>query len=728
MIAFVYDLIYSIPMCVTIVLLCHLRLGISEMTPLHYVISAACVCFYAVLYHIETKWRILLVGIVGVLLAGVAFAGKAELLKQNLWLLWIFLLGGICFGIERIAHRDRKLRIVIAAAGFVMLVILMVSGYKKDQGVFGLVFFYLLAFLTEWVQTGWKKEGYTDPGKHIVYTLPFLIPVFLVLMLVKVPEDPYDWRFVKTLIREVRTGYEAMVQTLLPDRGWDGDVNMGFSDKAVINGRVQSQPYKVLTVSSDADQDYRLYLGGKTFDTFDGRGWTKRNDSNLDYKALDRLEMIAAILHHDPDHMKNYIQNIRVHIVYDGIRTKHVFAPSKATPDMLGTRMSQSGGDWFLQGSKKADYTVKYYRLNRDHPVFRELLLKEDGRDPVSWEQATQESKGIIREEYSEETYQRYREEIREYCLPEVSLSADAQRFMDDLLSGAQTDLEKLERIEKMLGDMRYTNAPGPLPETVRTESDFIDYLLFEKQEGFCTHFATAFVVLARSQGIPARYVQGYSVLSNARNFEVMSDRGHAWPEAYFDGIGWIGFEPTPGYKRPAVWTVSDGETPAVSAEVMYTGATGTDDVKTQEETGEEKPEEGVTIRWHWILVPLLFGLGFLLFFLAADHLYRKYRYRKMSDKNKILTLCRRDMRILRRIGLKPEPGETLTEFKERAAARIPEAMLHFIVPYEKVLYAGETDCSDMVPLVEEYTRDCGKMIWTQIRNRYFSFGKEGKR
>lgn len=56
--------------------------------------------------------------------------------------------------------------------------------------------------------------------------------------------------------------------------------------------------------------------------------------------------------------------------------------------------------------------------------------------------------------------------------------------------------------------------------------SDFVDHFLFEQRQGYCVHFSTAMVVLLRSQGIPARWVKGFtsgtpvgeSALSNTDN------------------------------------------------------------------------------------------------------------------------------------------------------------------------------------------------------------------
>jgi len=74
------------------------------------------------------------------------------------------------------------------------------------------------------------------------------------------------------------------------------------------------------------------------------------------------------------------------------------------------------------------------------------------------------------------------------------------------------------------------------------------DYFLFEVREGYCDYYATTFVVMARAVGIPARLASGYtggqySFSSGA--YLVRQRNGHSWPEVYFPGWGWIGFEPT---------------------------------------------------------------------------------------------------------------------------------------------------------------------------------------
>ena len=59
-----------------------------------------------------------------------------------------------------------------------------------------------------------------------------------------------------------------------------------------------------------------------------------------------------------------------------------------------------------------------------------------------------------------------------------------------------------------VLSSGEYTLSPGTTPEG----RDFVDYFLFENHKGYCVHFASTAVALLRSQGIPARYAEGYAV------------------------------------------------------------------------------------------------------------------------------------------------------------------------------------------------------------------------
>ncbi|MDP9861842.1 MULTISPECIES: transglutaminase family protein [Streptosporangium] len=72
------------------------------------------------------------------------------------------------------------------------------------------------------------------------------------------------------------------------------------------------------------------------------------------------------------------------------------------------------------------------------------------------------------------------------------------------------------------------------------------DFLLISRT-GYCEQFAASMAVLARVLGIPARVAIGYTGGSNfSGQWQVRTHDSHAWPELYFEGTGWLRFEPTP--------------------------------------------------------------------------------------------------------------------------------------------------------------------------------------
>lgn len=93
-------------------------------------------------------------------------------------------------------------------------------------------------------------------------------------------------------------------------------------------------------------------------------------------------------------------------------------------------------------------------------------------------------------------------------------------------------------------GDFRYsTDVRG-----VCGRESIVDCLLVHKV-GYCQHYASAMTMLLRTQGIPARFVEGYlpgrELADKSR--EIDASAAHAWVEVYFPGYGWLRFDPTPG-------------------------------------------------------------------------------------------------------------------------------------------------------------------------------------
>jgi transglutaminase-like putative cysteine protease len=91
-------------------------------------------------------------------------------------------------------------------------------------------------------------------------------------------------------------------------------------------------------------------------------------------------------------------------------------------------------------------------------------------------------------------------------------------------------------------GGFRYTLTPAPLGRNA------VDDFLFSTREGFCEHYASAFTVLMREAGIPARVVTGFQGgYWNAMGHYLLvrySD-AHAWSEVWLAGRGWVRVDPT---------------------------------------------------------------------------------------------------------------------------------------------------------------------------------------
>lgn len=105
----------------------------------------------------------------------------------------------------------------------------------------------------------------------------------------------------------------------------------------------------------------------------------------------------------------------------------------------------------------------------------------------------------------------------------------------------------KVARIKSYLSRFEYggtLDAPWP---SIPLGVDPVLWFLQEGRRGVCIHFASAFVLLARAAGVPARLVVGYvSDGAVSSQWSLVSFSPHAWAE-YFDGVGWVGVEVTPG-------------------------------------------------------------------------------------------------------------------------------------------------------------------------------------
>ncbi len=134
-----------------------------------------------------------------------------------------------------------------------------------------------------------------------------------------------------------------------------------------------------------------------------------------------------------------------------------------------------------------------------------------------------------------------------DYVSFQYPLSTSSKRIKNLALtvtSGASSEYEKAKRIETYLKE----NYIYSLTPDIQDQKFPIDDFLFDSQEGYCTHFATAMVVMLENLGVKARLVGGFysDTFNETLDGYVMLNRdAHAWVEVLIPDYGWVTFDPT---------------------------------------------------------------------------------------------------------------------------------------------------------------------------------------
>lgn len=122
-------------------------------------------------------------------------------------------------------------------------------------------------------------------------------------------------------------------------------------------------------------------------------------------------------------------------------------------------------------------------------------------------------------------------------------IDPQVKRIAFEQTAGLTADYDKAVALERYLRRNYFYS----LSHDVGGEQVVNDFMLRTKR-GHCALFASSMVVMARSVGLPARYVTGFLAQEQSVDgFLVRGSDGHAWVEVYIDGAGWLSFDPTSG-------------------------------------------------------------------------------------------------------------------------------------------------------------------------------------
>ena len=422
-----------------------------------------------------------------------------------------------------------------------------------------------------------------------------------------------------------------------------------------LNARLHSlSQQEVFTVQTD----HPTYLRLTSLSTFSGSGWGPINDTYSPVHSNLPADTAPDALPTDPGPSTTVTDTIHVSslesfwlpVPYRPVRVTGVgglgWSPAAASAI---TNKPTSNGLTYVVTSEVPDATPALLRtsppVNRNDPALRKYTELPNNIDP--------------------------------------QVAALAAR----IVSGAQTPYDRALQIQNYLRGplFKYDLNPPASP----SQSALVDFL-FRTRTGFCQQFAGAYAVLAREVGLPTRvavgFTEGYG--PDAQGYYHVKDAdAHAWPEVWFDGFGWVSFEPTPtrGSPDPSVQEVT-GVSPAQASNpsppTTASGPTTTAPASPALPPNLGKGAVGtvpVTTHHHrsWWRTPVLVALGILLaaallwpivLAAAGAALRSRRRHLARAPAAQVALAWSEAREALTDRGVPPYAWETPDEFAARAA------------------------------------------------------------
>ena len=154
----------------------------------------------------------------------------------------------------------------------------------------------------------------------------------------------------------------------------------------------------------------------------------------------------------------------------------------------------------------------------------------------------------------------------------------------------------------------------------------------------------------------------------------VRNSDAHAWPEVYFEGPGWVSFEPTASLNAGHYYWKTREEKDMDKNPLVF------------DFTGEDEAEDGVGsvglhIEWYMIAIPIAVGILFIILAFMLRRVMNVIGLKKMTEEQNLV--------ILRLFGVSIRTNETLYEYRQRLLGEDIKDV-GFLDEYEIYLYKEE--------------------------------------
>lgn len=534
--------------------------------------------------------------------------------------------------------------------------------------------------------------------------LSFLLPVFalcaVAVTLLPASSEPISWKLVTDLANGIANRFHLLsadIGFLFDPESAEFSIGMqGYSDAAQIFGDNDAgSEASQLRLTCVPRPHASIYLIGNVSDTYTGAGWEKsagealpQNDFYLDYCETMGAFSRAGL---SKEEQSALTARVNLYVTHDEMITKTLFYPLK-------TFAIRTSGDFdattpsILFDSRVGstdEYCLSYLEINYRAAQFQTIL-----RTPFSYTDApTPSTDDVIDDEILPLLRRRAAAIQTAYTMLPEGVTRRTYDLADEITAHCTNDYEKLCAIESYLRGYTYTLTPGDVPDG----ADPVDYFLFESSAGYCTYFASAMAVLARCEGIPTRYVQGFAVNcaehGEITNLPVTGSAAHAWTEAYFEGVGWIPFEPTAAQAqtrydyRGSIVSSLENEPPADVVYPQYTQPAPTED------PAEQAAGQSDRLVYLLVIFCLLAGIALIgsLYLVVRVRLFLQH-YKADTDTGQFLSCYRMTLYLCQKQKLVRETSETAAHFAQRYALTAPDSALAFCAitaAFDAIRYGG---------------------------------------